>query len=54
MGILRPGEPRLPLRLADIVTRIIDNRTRYEARNAKREKKELKYITSEKTYIPEL
>ena len=54
MGILRPGEPRLPLRLADIVTRIIDNRTRYEARNAKREKKELKYITSEKTYIQEL
>ena len=54
MGILRRGEPRHPLRLADIVTRIIDNRTRYEARNAKREKKELNYMLHQKTFIEEL
>ena len=54
MGILRPGERRHPLRMTDIVTRIIENRTRYEARNAKREKKELNYMLNEKTFIEEL
>ena len=54
-GILRPGEAqRYPLQLADVVTRIIDNRTRYEARNAKREKRELDYMTKQKTFIEEL
>ena len=55
MGILHLGETqRYPLRHADIVTRIIENRTRYEARNAKREKKELDYMRNQKTYIEEL
>ena len=53
MGILsEPGRTH-PLRLADIVARIIENRARYEARNAKREKKELNYI-SQKVYVEEL
>ena len=39
--------------LADIVARIIDNRARYEARNAKREKRELNYMR-DKTFIEEL
>ena len=46
-------QPRHPLQLSDIVARIIDNRTRYEARNAKREKKELKYV-QEKAFVEEL
>ena len=43
-----------PLRLLEIVTRIIDNRKRYEARNSKREKKELNYMLNQKIYIEEL
>ena len=34
--------------------RIIENRTRYEARNAKREKKELNYMQNQKTFVAEL
>ena len=45
---------RHPLRTSDIVTRIIDNRTRYEARNAKREPRELNYLQNEKTFVREL
>ena len=40
--------------MAGIVSRIIDNRARYEARNAKREKKELNYIHNEKRFVEEL
>ena len=54
MGIYQEGETTHPLRMAEIVARIIGNRTRYEARNAKREKKELNYMLNEKTYIEEL
>ena len=54
-GILRQVEPsQSRLQLADIVARIIDNRTRYEARNAKREKKELHYMQHQKTFIQEM
>ena len=53
MGILSKSGRTHPLRMADIVARIIQNRARYEARNAKREKKELNYI-SQKVYVEEL
>ena len=43
-----------PLRIEDIVQRIVDNRARFEKRNAKREKKELDYVTTQKTYVREL
>ena len=43
-----------PLRIEDIVQRIVDNRARFEKRNAKREKKELDYVTKQKTYVREL
>jgi len=42
------------LRATDIVTRIIENRKRFEARNAKREKKEITYMLHQKTYVEEL
>jgi len=42
------------LRLADIVERIITNRQRFEARNAKRERKELDYVLNQKVYVEEL
>ena len=42
------------LRIEDIVQRIVDNRARFERRNAKREKKELDYVTKQKTYVREL
>ena len=54
MGILRRSERRHPLRLPQIVARIIDNRARFEARNLKREKRELNYMLTQKTYIEEL
>ena len=53
MGILSQSGRTHPLRMADIIARIIENRARYEARNAKREKKELNYI-SQKVYVEEL
>ena len=43
-----------PLRIEDIVQRIVDNRARFEKRNAKREQKELEYVTKQKTYVQEL
>ena len=54
LGIFHASESRHPLRLAEIVARIIEKRTRYEARNLKREKKELKYMLEQKTFIEEL
>jgi len=54
LGILHEGEMRHSLRLCDIVARIMENRARYEARNAKREKKELNYMLNQKTFIAEL
>ena len=53
-GLFRSSEHQNPLRMADIVMRIIDNRTRFEARNLKREKKELNYVLHEKAYVEEL
>ena len=43
-----------PLRLEEIVRRIVDNRAKYEQRNATREKKELNYVLHEKAYVEEL
>ena len=37
-----------------IVERIIANRARFEARNAKREKKELHYMQNQKQFVREL
>ena len=53
-GIYRPCGKPSTLRLAEIVTRIIANRQRYEARNAKRERKELDYVLNQKAYVEEL
>jgi hypothetical protein len=53
-GIYRPCGKPTTLRLAEIVTRIIANRQRYEARNAKRERKELDYVLNQKAYVEEL
>ena len=46
-------EKEIPLRLEEIVRRIVDNRAKYEQRNATREKKELKYV-QEKAFVEEL
>ena len=56
LGILHetPQATKHPLHLGDIVTRIIENRTRYEARNLKREKRELNYMQNQKTFIAEI
>ena len=54
MGRYAQGERTHPLRLAGIVSRIVDNRRKYEARNAKREKKELDYVENQKVYVEEL
>ena len=53
-GIYRPCGQPTTLRLSEIVTRIIANRQRYEARNAKRERKELDYVLNQKAYVEEL
>ena len=41
------------LSTADVVSRIIEHRLKYEKRNATRSKKELAYIET-RTYVPEL
>eukprot|EP00908_Phaeocystis_cordata_P019494 Transcript_3103.p1 GENE.Transcript_3103~~Transcript_3103.p1 ORF type:complete len:481 (-),score=217.42 Transcript_3103:93-1535(-) len=46
--------PADPLRLEQIVQRIVENRARYEKRNTTREKKELAYMQEQKTYVQEL
>ena len=54
MGLLEQSTVQpTALRTADIVTRIIENRKRFEARNAKRERKELDYVLHKKQYIEE-
>jgi len=53
-GIYRTCARRPSLRLEDIVARIIANRQRFEARNAKRERKELDYVLNQKAYVEEL
>ncbi len=37
----------------DVITRIIENRLKYENRNANRSKKELNYLTGQKEYVEE-
>jgi len=54
LGVFQESEFSHPLTLDSIVQRIIENRTRYEARNAKREKKELNYMQNQKTFVAEL
>jgi len=54
LGLLHELHDTHPISLDAIVRRIIDNRSRFEARNAKREKKELNYMQNEKKYLPEL
>ena len=53
LGRYADAEQAHPLRLEEIVRRIVDNRAKYEQRNATREKKELKYV-QEKAFIEEL
>lgn len=53
-SIYRPCEKPSNLKLSEIITRIIVNRKRYEARNAKRERKELDYVLNQKEYVEEL
>ena len=53
-GCFKLLEEPCALCLDDIVHRVIANRTRYERRNLKREKKELDYIQTQKQYITEL
>lgn len=54
LGIFRAAPSAHPLSTEDIVQRIFTNRVRYEKRNAGREKKELDYVTKQKTYVREL
>jgi len=53
-GIYHASEEQPSLTMGDIVTRIIENRKRYEARNAKRERRELQYMMHQKAYVEEL
>ena len=53
LGRYADAEQAHPLRLEEIVRRIVDNRAKYEQRNATREKKELKYV-QEKAFVEEL
>ena len=47
----RQSERQHLLRLSDIVSRVVNNRARFEARNLKREKRELNYMLNQKTYV---
>mmetsp|Transcript_23345 Transcript_23345/g.58377 ORF Transcript_23345/g.58377 Transcript_23345/m.58377 type:complete len:420 (-) Transcript_23345:41-1300(-) len=53
MGIFEDIPTTRDLRIDVIVQRILDNRTRFEARNRVREAKEKDYVAS-KTFVPEL
>ena len=54
LGLFQECEINHPMTLGAIVQRVIESRARYEARNAKREKKELNYMQNQKTYIAEI
>lgn len=54
LGKFVQGERAHPLCMVDIVRRIIENRGKYEIRNAKRERRERDWYENEKAYVEEL
>jgi len=54
MGIYAEVPTSHLLNTEDVVTRIIENRLKYENRNAKRSAKELNYLNSQKTFVAEI
>lgn len=54
LGIFREIETTHSLTTEDVVQRLIENRLKYENRNAKRSVKELNYIKGQKQYIAEI
>lgn len=53
LGIYQEVEMTNPLCTDDVVSRIIENRLKYEKRNASRSKKEMAYIES-RSYVAEI
>ena len=54
MGIYREIDTSYLLETEDVVERIVDNRLKYEKRNAKRSVKEKDYLTGQKQYVAEI
>ncbi len=54
LGIYKEIETSRSLSTDDVVHRLIDNRLKYENRNAKRSVKELNYLKGQKTYVAEI
>lgn len=54
MGIFKEIETTHSLNTDNVVTRLIENRLKYENRNAKRSVKELNYLSGQKTYVAEI
>ena len=54
MGIFQEIETTHSLNTDNVVHRLIENRLKYENRNAKRSVKELNYLSGQKTYIAEI
>ena len=53
-GIYREIDTSYLLETEDVVERIVDNRLKYEKRNAKRSVKEKDYLTGQKQYVAEI
>ena len=54
MGIYREIDTSYLLETEDVVERIVENRLKYEKRNAKRSVKEKDYLTGQKQYVAEI
>ena len=54
MGIYKEIDTSYLLETEDVVERIVDNRLKYEKRNAKRSVKEKDYLTGQKQYVAEI
>ena len=53
MGILKVFESPSPLRVSDIIQRIMDHREEFTKRNKSKAAKEAAYITSQKHFVEE-